>query len=115
MWLRVCRYNLQKDEALAKVLKIRQPQTFEWYLHELLLGRMPNLSAYQNIEFPPKLPDGYDKPIGMEFARYKEWDKVQSAMDTMHELAQQEQTRTEPKNHMVPASHTPAATIIAPS
>jgi hypothetical protein len=54
MWLRVGRYNLQKDATPAKALKIRQPQTFEWYLHELLLGRMPNLSAYQNIEFPPK-------------------------------------------------------------
>jgi hypothetical protein len=95
MWLRVGRYNLQKDATLAKVLKIRQPRTFEWYLHELLLGWMPNLSAYQNIEFPPKLPDGYDEPIGIEFARYKEWEKVQSEMDTMKELARQEQRRTE--------------------
>jgi hypothetical protein len=67
MWLRVGRFNLQKDAVLAQVLKIRQLQTFEWYLHELLIGRMPQLSAYQNIEFPPKLPDGYDEPIGVEF------------------------------------------------
>jgi hypothetical protein len=56
---------------------------------------MPNLSTYQNIEFfPLELPDGYDKPIGIKFAWYKEWDQVQSKMDTMRELAQQEQRRT---------------------
>ena len=95
MWLRVGRYNLQKDAKLAKVLEIKEPRSFEWFLHELLLGRIPNLLAYRDIKFPPELPDGYDEPIGVEFARYKEWDKVQSDIDMIQQFPQ-EQRRIAP-------------------
>jgi hypothetical protein len=90
MWLHAVQYNLEKDKGYSKILKIEQPREFDWFLHEALLGRLPTLSAYQHVEFPAKVPEGYDKPIGIEYGRYREWDRVQTEIDSLSQLEELE-------------------------
>lgn len=86
MWLACTRINLNKDRKLQKVLNIKQPRTFEWYFHEALLERNGNISAYRDLDFPCKIPEGYDEPIGAEYGRYREWDHIQTKIDRMVQL-----------------------------
>ena len=67
MWLRVTRFNLDKDIKLAQMLGIQNPRSMEWHLHEAILKAHPGLSAYENMNFPPELPPGYFEPIGIDY------------------------------------------------
>lgn len=82
LFLRVHRFNLDKDKTLGFVTKkkVRQP---EWYLHEALLKRHAPLSEFQGVEYPPENEDGYDEPVGLLFARTKHEDTIQSDLDAL--------------------------------
>ncbi len=45
IWLRVHRFNIDKDGRLQKVLKIEEPRTLRWYLHEALFEENPQVFA----------------------------------------------------------------------
>jgi hypothetical protein len=85
-WFRFTRLNLAKDLKIQKITKTKQPRDMEWYIHEALLCDMPNLSMYKHVEFPPEIPDDYFDPIGIEYGRYKEWEKVQASIDRLSQL-----------------------------
>ena len=78
-WLRITRFNLDKDKKFAKVLGIKTPRTMEWFIHEALLHRHPDVfgSAYGGMEFPAELPQGYFEPMGIDYGRYKEWEQIE--------------------------------------
>jgi hypothetical protein len=92
LWLRIVRFNMDKDKRLFKVLKIEKPRSVEWYIHEALLRRHQSLSLYQGIEFSPCLPDGYFEPNGNEYGRYNEWDKVQEKINQLHQQLHQQES-----------------------
>jgi hypothetical protein len=79
LWLRVTRYNLDKDARLAKLLGLQKPRSLEWYLHEALLQKHPCTfgDLFGGMLFPPQLPEGYFEPMGIDYGRYKEWDNIQ--------------------------------------
>ncbi len=80
LWLRVTRYNLDKDRKLAKLLGIQNPRTLEWFLHEALIERHPGLSLFKDMEFPPDI-EGYDEPIiGKDYLDYSDWEKIDQAI-----------------------------------
>jgi hypothetical protein len=76
LWLRITRYNLEKDRILQKVLGLKKVRSMEWYLHQAVLAKHPNLSIYKGMEFPAEVPDNYDEPIGIQYGRYKNWRDV---------------------------------------
>jgi hypothetical protein len=86
LWLRFTRLNLAKDLKIRKITKTKQPRDMEWYIHEALLRDMLDLSMYKHIEFPPEIQDDYFEPIGIEYGRYKEWEKVQASIDRLSQL-----------------------------
>jgi hypothetical protein len=59
------------------------------------LGRLSILSVYNHIKFPPKVPEGYDEPIGIEYGRYCEWDRIQTEIDCLSQLEELE-ARSQP-------------------
>jgi hypothetical protein len=105
---------------LMKALKIKKPRSIEWYLHEGLLKRNPSLSIYQDIDFPPELPDDYFEPIGIEFGRNTQWVDVEveiarwSELESVQEESFEDTTRLSPLpelDHKLPTEETasPAA------
>ena len=66
-WLKITNINLNKDATYKKLLNINQPRTFDWYLHEVLFQQIPHLSTYNKITFPPKIEEGYTKPMGIKY------------------------------------------------
>jgi hypothetical protein len=93
LWLRVNRFNLDKDRKIQNIIGIDRPCGVEWYLHEMLLERKSNLSEYSGIHFPPVPETDYDEPIGIEYLRYKEWSHVQTELDALKamELSESQQ------------------------
>jgi hypothetical protein len=71
LWLRVTRYNLRKDKTMQKVLGLKKIRSMEWFLHQALLSEHPNLSIYNDQEFPAE-PADYFEPIGVQYGRHKE-------------------------------------------
>ena len=59
------------------------------------MTKHPNLSIYKDLEFPPELPDDYFEPIGIEYGRYKDWQDLQTLLDTLPPL-QVTQPESEP-------------------
>jgi hypothetical protein len=41
------------------------------------------LSEYQDLEFPPDIPDGYDEPLGLHFARANHEEMIQCELDAV--------------------------------
>ena len=81
--LRITRLNLDKDRRLEHITgeKARSPH---WYRHEEIEKRQqcdhvlsPSTSP---IVYPTELEHGYDEPIGIEFARHKNWESVDRAL-----------------------------------
>jgi hypothetical protein len=60
------------------MLGIQYLRTLEWYLHEALLEEHPTLvpQFIQNTKYPPKLPDNYMEPMGIDYGRYDDWKTV---------------------------------------
>ena len=56
LWLRITRYNLDKDKKLAKHLKIQKPRGLYWYIHKALFRVHRGFSVHDDMEFPPELP-----------------------------------------------------------
>jgi hypothetical protein len=46
----------------------------------------PNLSVYNDLEFPAELPDNYFEPVGIEYGRYSDWKDLQTIPDTLSPL-----------------------------
>jgi hypothetical protein len=82
LWLRITRYNLNKDAKFAKLLGITTPRTMDWYMHETLLQKHPDVfgSSFGQMKFPPELPDDYFEPMGIDYGRYKEWEQIEALM-----------------------------------
>jgi len=96
--LRVTRYNLDKDKRLAKVLKIKKPRKLEWYLHQALLNKHPSTFSglFGGMSFPPELPDDYFEPTGIDYGRYKEWERVDNYMVEVSTGMHQDESPPEP-------------------
>jgi hypothetical protein len=83
LWLRVTRYNLEKDKALQKLLGLKKVRTMEWYLHQAVFTEHPKLSVYEGLEFPAEVPGDYFEPIGIEYGRYKDWQDLETVLDNL--------------------------------
>lgn len=96
--LRVTRYNLDKDKKLAKVLKIEEPRSLEWCLHQALLKQHPSAfnGLFGKMVFPPELPSNYFEPIGIDYGRYKEWERIDNYMVEIATGMHQEEPAPEP-------------------
>jgi hypothetical protein len=84
--LRIHRWNLDKDNRLAKVLGIEEPRTLEWYLHKALQEQS---ETYANMVYPPDVPtsdefniDEGSEPIGPYYNRYTRWQKIDDELLT---------------------------------
>jgi hypothetical protein len=78
--LRIHRWNLEKDNRLAKVLGIEEPRTLEWYLHKALQEQS---SSYAKMVYPPDFPisdefniDEGSEPVGPYYNRYTRWQNI---------------------------------------
>jgi len=72
--LRAYRWNLDKDEKLAKILGIDAPRKLEWYLHEKLKAYC---IGYSKIVVPEEHDNAvHSEPIGPFYGQYKEWQKI---------------------------------------
>jgi hypothetical protein len=90
LWIRNTRINLAKDESLKNVLGIAKPKTFDWFMHEASLRRLPALSLYQGYVFPPELPDEYYEPIGILYGRHKDLERVRQQLSSWVQLSSSE-------------------------
>lgn len=75
--LRVTRLNHDKDKKLEYVTGIKAKSTF-WYLDEAMEQRIASC-GHTSIKVNPNYPpvcDDYDEPIGVEFARQRDWTNI---------------------------------------
>ena len=114
LWLRVTRYNLEKDKTLQKLLGLRQVRTLEWYLHHAVFTKHPKLSVYDGLEFPGELPDDYFEPIGIEYGRFKDRENLQTILDTLPPVLVT-QPETQPARSLAAQPETQPATPLAAS
>ena len=71
LWLRIIKYNLDKDEKLHKVQDPGKRRQWYWFLKEALHLKCPWMKCYDEYNFPPPLPEGCQEPIGILYQRYK--------------------------------------------
>ncbi len=85
LWLRITRFNLDKDAKFAKLLGIQCPRTMEWFVHEALLQQHPSVFGehFGKMQFPPELPNDYFEPMGIDYGRFKEWENIEVLMHRM--------------------------------
>ena len=86
-----------------------------WYLQEAVTKQLRELSAYSNIEFPPKRPDDYFEPIGVEYSHYKDWSKVQSDINRWIQLSSSGGGKTAPAMDIVAPHSSMPLLAAAPS
>ena len=75
IWLRVIKYNLEKDEKLRKVQDPGKQRQWDWFLMEALHIKCPWMKCFCDYNFPPPMPEGSQEPIGILYQRYKTENK----------------------------------------
>jgi hypothetical protein len=100
LWLRVTRYNLEKDRVMQKVLGLKKIRSMEWYLHQAVLQQHPKISAYANLQFPDDIPEDYEEPIGIEYGRWKKWNDTEILSARSYELSANNRTTSSPDQEL---------------
>ena len=87
--LRAVAHREEMPKALNFFVSQKTPQS----IHEALLEAHPRLSIFQGKKFPPKQKDSYDEPLGIEYGRFREWQRIDAAIMAVKECNTSEMSR----------------------